>query len=710
MVLLEVVEEMKMVNKALVGLSLVPLFGFAMAASAGIPASSLSVMLHPAAKTQCECVPEQRLFTVRGDWDLSPFGELRVEFAPEDAPTSAAVCKVMLCNLDAVLPDREYHHSEGVYAAMVLLKPGQTSFALPIPPSMPEFQSVVRKLHAVDVTGLFYLIWPHPMWTYKEAGGGNNIFSWTLDARAVVSCMVTCTWKDGVKPSRIEATGAANTVTSRPVFAQKTPEEFFPFIDRYGQFKWREWSGKIHSDDELKAAIATEDADLAAHPAPADHDKWGGWKDGPRVEATGAFYVRKIDGKWWFVDPDGCLWWSHGPLRVSPSCGMTPIRGCGNPKTPYFGREHYFEELPSADSPFAAFYRTRDELMWPYYIRYGVTNTYDFTAANLCRKHGPDWLNVWAERVHRRLKSWGANTIANSSDIRVMRLSRTPYCDRFELKSRTIAGTEKLHGWWPFRDPFDPSFVTHVREQMAAHKAEMDDPWCFGFFVDNELTWGKPGDLARWTWESPDNQPAKVEFKRRLKAKYGVVPATPSDEDFNSFAQEIAEAYFRNVRDTFKACAPKKLYMGCRFSGAPETVVRIAAKYVDVMSYNYYERDVRGFNRLPADIDKPVIIGEFHFGSLDRGPLRPGLVMVRDQVERGAIYRRYLTSALEDPRFVGAHWHQYADDVATGRFDGENLQNGWVDICDNPYPEMVAAVRWVGANMYRIRATTGKGK
>ena len=647
---------------------------------------------------------EERTVSVRGEWNLSQCGELRFEFAAGDAPAAMTVCKVMLANEGAVMPDREYHHSEGVYAATALLKPGQRSFTLPIPPAMPEFQSVVRRLYAVDVTGLFYLVWPHPMWTYKEAGGGNNIYSWTLDARKVVSCMVACPWKPGVKPSRIEATGTANTVSSWPDFAKRTPEEFFPFIDRYGQFKWRDWPGKIHGDAELKASIAAEDADLAAHPAPADHDRWGGWKDGPRFEATGAFYVKKVEGKWWFVDPDGRLWWSHGPLRVSPSCGMTPVHGCGHPKTPYFGREHYFEELPADDSPLAVFYRTRDELMWPYYIRYGVTNTYDFTSANLYRKHGAGWFDIWADRVHRRLRSWGANTIANSSDIRVMRLSRTPYCDRFELKSRPIAGTEKQHGWWPFRDPFDPSFVAFVREQMAAHKAEMDDPWCFGFFVDNELTWGKSGDLARWTWESPDDQPAKIEFKRRLAAKYGCAPETPSDDDFAAFSLEIAEAYFRNVRDTFKACAPKKLYMGCRFSGAPEAVVRIAAKYVDVMSYNYYERDVKGFNRLPPDIDKPVIIGEFHFGSLDRGPFRPGLVMTRDQAERGEIYRRYLTSALEDPRFVGVHWHQYADDVATGRFDGENLQNGWVDICDNPYPETIEAVRWVGANMYRIRA------
>ena len=62
-------------------------------------------------------------------------------------------------------------------------------------------------------------------------------------------------------------------------------------------------------------------------------------------------------------------------------------------------------------------------------------------------------------------------------------MDRTPYCDRFELKCRPI---EKAKGvWWPFRDPFDPGFRAEVRRQMKLHEREMNDPWCFGFFVDN---------------------------------------------------------------------------------------------------------------------------------------------------------------------------------------------------------------------------------
>ena len=38
---------------------------------------------------------------------------------------------------------------------------------------------------------------------------------------------------------------------------------------------------------------------------------YGGYKD-TQAKATGFFRVEQIDGKWWFVDPDGHLFLSTG--------------------------------------------------------------------------------------------------------------------------------------------------------------------------------------------------------------------------------------------------------------------------------------------------------------------------------------------------------------------------------------------------------------
>ena len=56
------------------------------------------------------------------------------------------------------------------------------------------------------------------------------------------------------------------------------------------------------------------------------------------------------------------------------------------------------------------------------------------------------------------------------------------------------------------------------------------------------------------------------------------------------------------------------------------------------------------------------------------------------------------------PGAVGIHWHQFGDQATTGRDDDENFQNGFVDVCDTPYTETVAACRRIGYRLYPARA------
>ena len=79
---------------------------------------------------------------------------------------------------------------------------------------------------------------------------------------------------------------------------------FFPMVDEFGQYRHRDWPGKIHALDELKHADAAEQRDLAANPAPAEWNQYGGWRQGPQLPATGHFRTQKIDGRWWLVDPE----------------------------------------------------------------------------------------------------------------------------------------------------------------------------------------------------------------------------------------------------------------------------------------------------------------------------------------------------------------------------------------------------------------------
>lgn len=498
-----------------------------------------------------------------------------------------------------------------------------------------------------------------------------------------------------------------------------TADEFFPFIDRYGQFKYAEWPGKVRSDADLQEAREAEENDLAAHPGPEDRSCFGGWTAGPRLAATGHFRVEKVGGMWWMVDPEGYPFWSHGVVRVSHSCAVTPLEGKDIPN-----RCHYFEDLPAEGTDFARFYRTYDALLKPYYTARDIDSTYDFSSANLYRKYGEDYLEAFGDICHRRLRSWGLNTVANSSDKDICLMDRTPYIDRFEVVSAPIAGTR---GWWPVMDPFDSSFNASIEKQLIDRKKELEDPWCLGFFVDNEIAWGDETHLAEVVLKAPAAQAAKQRFLSDLRSRYGSIDALnkawgcrfaswdallqnradigtdgKNREDLLAFNRSLIHRYYRNIREAFDRLAPGVLYMGCRFLKSTPDLVTIGAQYCDVISFNRYAFTTDSVV-LPEGVDKPVMIGEFHFGALDRGMFHCSQVETETQERRGEAYVRYVESALRHPQIIGVHWHQYSDQATTGRFDGEDFQVGFTDVCDTPYPEMVAAARKVGREMYACR-------
>ncbi len=498
-----------------------------------------------------------------------------------------------------------------------------------------------------------------------------------------------------------------------------TEAQFFPLIDEFGQYRHADWPGKTHGARELADKKNAEADDLTRHPGPADWDTYGGWKAGPQLAATGRFRAEKHDGKWWLVDPEGRLFWSQGIDCVDMSWSTTPITD----------RRQWFARLPAKDSPDGKFYGRGDWGPHNYYEGKSY-ETFDFTAVNLRRKYGEDWGRQFPEVLQRRLRSWGLNTIGNWSDASIYQMRKTPYVVTIGSSGRTLAGSQGY--WGKFADVFDPGFAASIRAAAQRHQAvSANDPWCLGYFVDNELSWGDELSLATAALASPADQPAKQVFLADLRAKYGSIEAlnaawgthyaswealrdsrtVPSVKraytDLAAFASKTAEQYFRTCRDEVKRSAPRALYMGCRFAWVNDRAVRAAGKFCDVVSFNRYQKSVADL-RLPEGVDRPIIIGEFHFGALDRGMFHTGLVATASQKDRADAYRRYLHSAIGHPQIVGVHWFQFGDEAVTGRGDGENYQIGFVDVCDTPYAEMIAASREIGGEMHELR-TRGKG-
>jgi len=497
-------------------------------------------------------------------------------------------------------------------------------------------------------------------------------------------------------------------------------------VDRFGQYTRADWPGKLHSEAEFTTRRDAEAAALAAAPALPGRDAWGGWADGPALPHTGYFTTTKRDGRWWLVTPSGHLFlsWGTDATRMGGETIVEP-------------RAALFAELPAPTDPLARFYGQTDHVL---YGPFKSGKTFDFYRANLFRKNGPDYEAVWRKTTLARLKSWGFNTVGNWSDEALGEAHEVPYVGTLGVggdHARLASGSDY---WGKMHDPFDPQFATDCDTSFRDKATRLKgDAWCLGYFVDNELSWSGGGvDGGRWglaygALAAPAEQPAKKALLAQLKAKYGTTEKlnmawgttlanwdalntpyqasqTPNDAqkaDMGEFVHAFAAKYFTTVRDTLKKYDPNHLYLGCRLANYTPEVVRASAEVCDVVSFNIYQPrlDPKAWAFTEA-LNKPCLIGEFHFGALDRGLFHPGLVSTPNQAARAAMFKDYIQSVTDNPAFVGAHWFQYMDEPLTGRtLDGENYNIGFVTVTDTPYPEMVQAARGVFGEAYARRAS-----
>jgi len=497
-------------------------------------------------------------------------------------------------------------------------------------------------------------------------------------------------------------------------------QEIPPFVDRYGQYALQEWPGKVKRDDDLAAQREAERAELdRATPLP-DRDEYGGWTAGPQLEATGWFRTEQVEGKWWLVTPSGHLFFSSGIDVVLPGI-----------QTFITKREGYFQWLPDREGDYAeCFGFDPRPLNNADPLRDTGGETFDFQRANLIRKYGNAWPAAWRQVTYNRMDAWGFNTIAGWSDEEVYLNSPHPFavCVWFSGEEWPIEGA---YGYWgSMPDVYDPSFDREVDRVMREAGAKYaDNPRCIGYFVQNEMSWGgdRSFNIAGGTLRSPAEQPCRQEFVRALTEKYSSLaslnaawgteaesweelraPEEPKEacaEDLRAFTYEYSLEYFRKVHAAIKRHAPHQLDLGCRFAQYNKEALKACAEVADVVSFNIYRPTVDpeqwGYT---AEVGKPCIIGEFHFGALDRGSLHPGLVPVKDQAERAEMFIKYVKSVLDLPAFVGCHWFQYVDEPLTGRtLDGENYNTGLVTVTDTPFPELTEAARKVHEGMYQRR-------
>lgn len=372
--------------------------------------------------------------------------------------------------------------------------------------------------------------------------------------------------------------------------------------------------------------VETLDGFDALQPDP-ECDMYGGWKTGRR-EATGFFRTEKIDGRWWFIDPDGYPYICKGVAVFSMG-----------------GSQRQKEAV-------------RD--------KFGTPENWAADQMGMLRSCGFNGLGAWsAVDLVRNSK----NPMPYTVIISPMGMYKREHLGKF-------GGKYRQSGWQGYRFDlamvFDSRFDEYVDSVMSQAAKYKDDRYLLGYFTDNELPWVNDALDRHLTLLAKDEE-AYIAVRKWFDERKGreADAGDITDEDRKAFMAFYFDTYMRKVTSALRKYDPNHLYLGCRFNQhkeemASKEIFEVAGKYMDVVSINHYrlwEPDAGWMENWEKWSGKPFIITEFYTKGEDSGlPNNTGAGWnVRTQRDRGIFYQNFVIRLLESRNCVGWHWFTYMD-------------------------------------------------
>lgn len=482
-----------------------------------------------------------------------------------------------------------------------------------------------------------------------------------------------------------------------------------PLIDELGQSTLHDWPAKSRTVEEVAERIRRQLEQAPAQKWPDTFSRWGGWK-AKRLGKGSGFFRTHHDGKrWWLVDPEGYAFWSAGLdcVRVDTTASFE-------------GLETALEWMPDAKGEFADIYDLgADQRRRGKFINY--------LAANFIRAVGRQgWREKWAQAALAELRRLRFNTVGNWSEWEYARKAQLPYVRPMSFRPKRVTSVYR-----DFPDVFHAEFENDAADYAAVLKDTADDPAFVGYFLMNEPTWGFSSEVPAagmlYVTETCDTRKElvrflgkkypdavalatawnmEVTFDRVAAGKWTAVLTREALQDLEAFSVVMVERYFRILSRACKSVDPNHLNLGMRWAGLPPKWAVEGMRFFDVFSINCYR------DRVPAEttrqirqmLKKPTIVGEWHFGALDVGLPSSGIGHLKNQADRAKAYRVYLEDAAANPDCVGAHWFTLYDQSALGRFDGENYNIGFLDVCHRPYEELSQAAIASHERIYDVAA------
>jgi len=332
----------------------------------------------------------------------------------------------------------------------------------------------------------------------------------------------------------------------------------------------------------------------------------------------------------------------------------------------------------------------------------------------------------WEADTLARLKSWGFNMLGAGCDRALYHrgLIHTVFLSLGDELCWNLSSPEyyiypnEHRPCSAFPNVFHPDFPAWAdymaRRKCAPHK---DDPWLFGYFIDNELAWWGRGAADTGLFDGVakllETHPARLAQKKFLAARG--VKGTPSAAVKLDFLREAADIYFRVTSAAIRRHDPNHLVMGARFAGlggAHPVVWEASGRYCDLVTFNCYpwadlDRNVvlthrGGTAKSVADafaeyygyVKKPMLITEWSFPALDSGlPCTGGAGQrFRTQALRTQATELFAKTMLALPYLVGYDYFMWVDQPAAGISDAfpEDSNYGLLNERGEAYPEITA--------------------
>jgi hypothetical protein len=487
-----------------------------------------------------------------------------------------------------------------------------------------------------------------------------------------------------------------------------------PLVDKFGQSTRETWPDEVRSMEELQADVQAEKDDYANLQPPA-LDPFGGWpgsKEKLGLQATGFFHVEKKSGRWLLVDPAGNAFFHLGLCSVCPNEDYTLVKG----------RESAYEWLPPQTGEFASAFRPAS------------AQVVSFHLANMIRKYGQPYDGEsYAARMLPRMRAWGFNSIGafSSGGERAWHDAQFPYVTSLPVSE--WQGIPRLPQIGETFDPFDGQVRKKVEENLAqALPARADDPLLIGYFIINEPIYE---NIPHIVPTLKGEHACKRRLVQMLSEKYQTIAAfntawklqaasfqaledlvlpvetEAARADVRAFTGVFLEELFRFVSESFRRYDKNHLLLGNRLQPGTinnEQLCRIAGKYLDVMSFNYYTNGVdKAFLQRIYEWTggRPMMLSEFYWAASKESGLSGGRE-VATQRERGLAYRNYVEQSAALDFVIGIEWFTLIDQSVTGRwfqgFDGERANTGVLAVTDRPWKAMLEEVMKTNHEIYRV--------